>query len=133
MQIQYNRTSNGEGWDLRGVGAGPDAPNASVSIGGEIVTCFDDAFSCACRVGLIDVALQAKPLWCVSRGGSNSKGGIGERPVCNAIVRTGAIATETCDWIQDRRIDVVAGILGLIPPTAKCVSESAGLGSIGLR
>lgn len=99
--------------------AGPDAPDASVSIVGEVVTRCNDICSRAGREGFVHVALQAVPLWCVGRVGPNSKGRIGERPVRDALVGTGAIAAEACVWVKDGGIDVVPRILGLIPPAAE--------------
>lgn len=63
--------------------------------------------------------LQAVPFWCVGRVRPNSKGGIGEGPVRDALVCSGAIAAEACVRVKDGRVDVVARILSLIPPAAK--------------
>lgn len=65
------------------------------------------------------MALQAVPFWRVGRVGPNSKSRIGEWPVRDALVGTGAIAAKARVWVKDGRIDVVARILGLIPPAAK--------------
>lgn len=65
------------------------------------------------------MALQAVPLWCVCRIGPNSKGRVGEWPVRDALVGTGAIATKARVWVKDGGIDVVPRILGLIPPAAE--------------
>lgn len=105
--------------DLRCVRAGPDAPDTSVSIVGEVVARCNDICSRACREGFINVALQAVPIGCVGRVGPNSKGGIGEWPVRDALVGTGAISSEARVGVKDGRIDEVARVLSLIPPAAE--------------
>lgn len=66
--------------------------------------------------------LQAVPFWCVGCVGPNSKRGIGEGPVRDALVASGAIAAEACVWVKNGRIDVIARILGFVPPAAKVMS-----------
>lgn len=68
------------------------------------------------------MALQAVPLWRVGRVRSNGKGRIGEWTVRDALVGSCAIAAEACVWVKDGRIDIVASILGFVPPAVKVVS-----------
>ena len=104
----------------------PNAPNSGVGICCEVIARVDDTLLCTCRVSFIHVALQTEPLGCVVRFRSDSEGGVGEWPISNAVIGTGAIATKACVWIEDRGIDIVACILGLVPPTSTCISGRYG-------
>lgn len=65
------------------------------------------------------MAFEAVPPRCVGRVGPNGEGRVGERPVRDALVGTGAIAAEARVRVKDGGVDVVARILGLVPPATR--------------